>query len=363
MTRTSPPHNPDAPEAAHAVETGPIEADNAGARLDKWLSERIEGLTRTRIKALIEGGALARDGATFTDPSWKLREGETYSLTVPPVANPEPEAEAIPIDIVFEDAELIVVDKPAGMVVHPAAGNWSGTLVNALIHHCGDSLSGIGGVARPGVVHRIDKETSGLLVAAKTDRAHQGLAKAFSTHDIERVYEAIAGGAPRPGVGTIDAALARANADRKKMTVVEAEIWDAEAEEYVPRPGARRAVTHYRLIESFGRSRAKLKGDALASLIDCRLETGRTHQIRAHLSHIGHPLIGDPVYGRGPGLAGLKPGDAAADHAIKVLKKFRRQALHARVLGFAHPVTGEALRFERAPPEDFAHLLSALGAL
>lgn len=355
MTRNESALNPpaDKDEPASEPHDFAIGADDAGARLDKWLSERLEDLTRTRLKALIEGGALARGGETFTDPSWKLREGEAYRLTVPPVADPTPKPEAIPLDVVYEDADLIVVNKPAGMVVHPAAGAWTGTLVNALLAHCGDSLSGIGGVARPGVVHRLDKETSGLIVAAKNDAAHQGLAKAFSVHDIDRVYEALAHGAPRPGAGTIDAALARASSDRKKMAVVDEATHN----------NARRAVTHYKVLESFGRTRAKLKGDAVASLIECRLETGRTHQIRAHLSHIGHPLLGDPVYGRAPGLAGVRPGDEAADRALAVLKKFRRQALHARVLGFAHPITGEAMRFEREAPADFQKLLAALRAL
>lgn len=344
---------------AYSFTAGP---EDAGARIDKWLSERVAALTRTRLKALIEEGALSRDGEAFSDPSWKLREGESFVLTPPPVADPEPKAEAIPLDVVFEDADLIVVNKPAGMVVHPAAGNWTGTLVNALIHHCGESLSGVGGVARPGIVHRIDKDTSGLLVVAKNDTAHQGLGAAFSAHDIERVYEAVAIGAPRPGFGTIDAALGRASSDRKKMTVVDE--WDYDEEgEAVPRAGARRAVTHYKVIETFGRSRAKLKGDAIASLVECTLETGRTHQIRAHMASIGHPLIGDQTYGRGPGLGGLKPGDNTADHALKILKKFRRQALHAKVLGFAHPVTGERLNFESAPPEDFTTLAAALREL
>ncbi|MEM8936124.1 MAG: RluA family pseudouridine synthase [Pseudomonadota bacterium] len=330
-----------------------IDADNAGARLDKWLSQRIEGLTRTRIKALIEGGALSRNGEIFIDPSWKLKEGEEIALLVPPAIDPTPKPEAIPLDIVFEDGDLLVVNKPAGMVVHPAAGNWTGTLVNAIIHHCGDSLSGIGGVARPGIVHRIDKETSGLLVVAKNDKAHQGLAAAFSVHDITRIYEAIAIGAPRPGIGAVDAALARAQSDRKKMAVADPER----------NPNAKRAVTHYKVLQRFGLGRAKLEGDALASKIECALETGRTHQIRAHLAHIGHPLIGDPIYGRGPGLAGLKPGDAMAEAALLRLKGFRRQALHARVLGFAHPVTGETLHFESPPPPDFAGLEAALAAL
>ncbi len=330
-----------------------VNADHAGTRLDKWLSDRIEGLTRTRIKALIEADALKRGGAPFADVSWKVKEGETYALDIPAAAPAGPLPEAIPLDIRYEDADLIVINKPAGLVVHPGAGNWTGTLVNALIAHCGASLSGVGGVARPGVVHRLDKDTSGLLVAAKNDAAHQGLSAAFSVHDIERVYAAIALGCPRPAVGTIDAPLARA-ADRLKMTVV-----DEESE----RPDMRAAVTHYRVAEVFGRGRAKLAGDALAALIDCTLETGRTHQIRVHLASIGHPLIGDPVYGRGPGLSGLKPGETAADRAIAAVAGFRRQALHARVLGFAHPVTGEALRFEAEPPADFKSLRSALAAL
>ncbi|GJL91700.1 RluA family pseudouridine synthase [Hyphococcus sp.] len=330
-----------------------VDAGAAGGRLDKWLSEQIPDITRTRIKALIEDGALTRDGDVVSSASWKLREGEEYRLTPPPLVDPEPLAEDIPLDVIYEDKDLIIVNKPAGLVVHPAPGAWSGTLVNALIHHCGDSLSGIGGARRPGIVHRIDKETSGLLVVAKHDTAHQGLSAAFSAHDIDRVYEAIAVGAPRPGVGTIDAALGRSVRDRTKMAVVDLEAYH----------GARHAVTHYKVVEAFGRARAKLKGDALASLIECTLETGRTHQIRVHLSHIGCPLIGDQVYGRGPGLSGMKPGEAVTDHAIETIRNFKRQALHARVLGFAHPITGETLRFEAPAPDDFQILLNALRAL
>jgi 23S rRNA pseudouridine1911/1915/1917 synthase len=355
MTSDDAPLNPEntVSDTGEAVYSCLVEADHAGARLDKWLSECIEPLARTRIKALIGAGALTRDGAVITDPSSKLREGERYLLAVPATIDPEPQGENIPLDVVFEDADLIVVNKPAGLVVHPAAGNWTGTLVNALIYHCGDSLSGIGGVARPGIVHRIDKDTSGLLVVAKNDAAHQNLTAAFSVHEINRLYQAIAFGAPRPGAGTIDAALARSLNDRKKMAVVD------ERTHFNPR----HAVTHYKLTESFGRGRAKLKGDALASLIECQLETGRTHQIRVHLAHIGHPLIGDPLYGRRPGLAGLRPIDDAADHAIAVLAKFRRQALHAKLLGFTHPITGESLRFEVEAPEDFQQLRSAFAAL
>jgi 23S rRNA pseudouridine1911/1915/1917 synthase len=330
-----------------------VNADHAGARLDKWLSEAAEGLTRTRIKALIEAGALTRSGAQVVDVSMKVRPGETYTLDVPAPTPAAPAAEAIALDVRYEDDDIIVIDKPAGMVVHPGAGNASGTLVNALIAHCGPSLSGVGGVARPGIVHRLDKDTSGLIVVAKHDAAHRALSAAFSAHDIERVYAAIVHGCPRPAVGTVDAPLARA-ADRVKMTVVS---------EDSGRPDARRAVTHYRAIEIYGRGRARLPGDALAALLDCTLETGRTHQIRVHLASIGHPLIGDPVYGRGPGLPGLKPGEPAADRAIAAVAGFRRQALHARVLGFAHPVSGETLRFESEAPADFSALRKALTGL
>ncbi len=331
-----------------------VSDDYAGTRLDKWLSDAFDGLTRTRVKALIEAGAVSRNGAAFADPSWKIRCGETYALTIPALEPAAPRAETIALDVIFEDDDLIVVDKPPGLVVHPAAGHWQGTLVNALIAHCGASLSGIGGVARPGIVHRLDKDTSGLIVAAKHDAAHLLLSEAFSVHAIERIYDAIAIGAPRPAVGTIDRPLARSTSDRKKMMVV------GENDE---RPDQRRAVTHYRVVEAYGRRRAKLAGDAVASLIECRLETGRTHQIRVHLASIGHPLIGDPVYGRGPGLSGLRPGDAAGDLALSTLAGFKRQALHARILGFDHPRTKERLHFEAPPPPDFGALAAALSAL
>ena len=358
MTTAKPPLKPEPTEipaqsADAQIFIYKICAEEAGARLDRWLSQRIEDLTRSRLKALIEEGALTCNGAAWDDPSYKIREGDELCLTMPPIEDPTPKGEDIDIEIVFEDEHLVVVNKRAGMVVHPAAGNWNGTLVNALIHHCGDSLSGIGGVARPGIVHRIDKETSGLLVVAKHDKAHFHLTKAFAAHNIERVYDAVIVGAPRPGIGTVDAALARAKNDRKKMTVVDP--WTND--------NARHAVTHYKVRESFGRARAKMPGDSVAALVECRLETGRTHQIRVHMSHIGHPLIGDPTYGRGPGLPGLRPGDDAADAMIRLLKKFKRQALHARVLGFVHPITGEDMLFEREAPDDLQKLLSHLRAL
>lgn len=325
--------------------------EDQGARLDKWISDQTGDFSRARIKALIEGGALQKDGETFTDPKWKLREGESFSLTPPPPEDPTPKAQNIPLDVLYEDNDLIVLNKPAGLVVHPAAGNWTGTLVNALLHHCRDSLSGIGGVIRPGIVHRLDKETSGVMVVAKNDRAHQGLSDQWQDHDIERAYLAIVHGSPRPSMGTIDWPLARSTGDRKKMTVVGFD-----------RPEGKEAVTHFKRLEPYGIGRAKLDGDALASLVECRLETGRTHQIRVHMSHVGHPLVGDPFYGR-PGIPGLKPTDDAAEKALKVIGDFKRQALHAAILGFDHPVTGEALRFETAPPKDFFRLQTAMKAL
>ncbi len=328
-----------------------IEDDDAGARLDKWMADHAEDLSRARVKALIEGGALTRDGEVFTDPKWKLRPGETYILTPPPPEDATPKPEDIPLSVLFEDDDLIVIDKPAGMVVHPAAGNWTGTLVNALLHHCGDTLSGIGGVIRPGIVHRLDKETSGVMVVAKSDRAHQGLRDLFSAHDLDRRYLAIVHGSPRPTVGTVELPLARAGGDRKKMSVVG---WD--------RPEGKEAITHFKRLAPYGVGRAKMPGDAVASLMECQLETGRTHQIRVHMSHIGHPLVGDQTYGR-PGIPGLRPEDDAAEAALKVVAKFKRQALHAAILAFEHPVSGEPLEFKTAPPSDFTKLQSAFSNL
>lgn len=339
-------------------------AQDAGARVDKFLAGAIDGLTRMRVKALIGEGAVLRAGAPVTDPAAKVRPGDVFDVDVPPPEPAEAQPENIPLDILYEDESLIVVNKPAGMVVHPSAGHDGGTLVNALLAHCGGGLSGVGGVARPGVVHRIDKDTSGLLVVAKTDTAHQGLSEAFSVHAIERVYDVVAIGAPRPGVGTIDAPVARGKHDRTRMTVVAAQDDEADEESGEERrPSGRRAVTHYKVVEAFGRARAKLKGDALACRLECRLETGRTHQIRVHLAHIGHAVVGDPVYGRSAGLTGLKAGDPQADAAIALVRVFRRQALHARILGFVHPVTGKDLRFEAEPPADFTALVDALRRL
>jgi len=302
----------------------------AGQRLDKALAEA-SGLSRERVKALLAEGRIELAGHTATQASLKPAQGTRFRITVPEAAPPAAQAQEIPLAVVFEDAHLIVVDKPAGLVVHPAAGNLDGTLVNALLHHCRGQLSGIGGVARPGIVHRIDKDTSGLLVVAKTDAAHEGLAAQFADHSVERAYSAVVAGHLAPPEGTVRGAIARSATNRKKMALVE---------DGPQRTRGKHAVTHYRTLE-------RLAG---ATLIECRLETGRTHQVRVHMSSIGHALLGDPVYGRTP--SQLRP----------VLSRlgFCRQALHARELGFRHPVTGESLRFSSPLPADLALLIEEL---
>jgi 23S rRNA pseudouridine1911/1915/1917 synthase len=305
-----------------------LEPAHAGWRLDRALAAAVPALSRERLKALIRSGAVETGGKQLRDPATKVRGEEALRVAVPEPRPAHNEAQDIPLTIVFEDEHLLVVEKPAGLVVHPAAGNLDGTLVNALLHHCGGSLSGIGGVARPGIVHRIDKDTSGLLVVAKTDVAHEGLAKQFAAHSIDRRYLAIVGGVPRASKGTIDAPLARSTANRKKIAIVEASR-------------GKRAVTHWRRL-------TMLKD---AALVECRLETGRTHQIRVHLASIGHPLIGDPVYSR------------SGKTQAKLLNelKFRRQALHAAELGFTHPVTKHRLSFSSPMPPDMQELFNALG--
>ena len=303
-------------------------AVHAGWRLDRALAHAVPMLSRERLKALLQSGALIGETGAARDPSAKVRGTEQFTLHVPAAAPPHNEAQDIPLRVVFEDEHLLVVDKPAGLVVHPAAGNFDGTLVNALLHHCGNSLSGIGGVARPGIVHRIDKDTSGLLVVAKTDPAHEGLAKQFAAHSIDRRYLAIVNGVPRLTAGTIDAPLARSSANRKKIAVVS-------------QGRGKRAVTHWRLL-------TKLSD---AALVECRLETGRTHQVRVHMASIGHPLLGDPVYGRSSG---------SSRGTLKELG-FARQALHAAHLGFVHPVTNGRLSFDSALPSDMQELFRALG--
>ncbi|MBP7670028.1 MAG: RluA family pseudouridine synthase [Ferrovibrio sp.] len=325
------------------AETGapPVPEDRAGVRLDRYLAEALD-FSRSRLKALIEEGHVRLGGETITDPSRKIKPGEIYAVAPPAAAAAEPQAQELPLDVVYEDAHLIVVNKPAGLVVHPAPGNPDHTLVNALLHHCGDSLAGIGGVKRPGIVHRIDKDTSGLLVAAKTDAAHHGLAELFAGHDIEREYQAIVWGLPNPLRGTITGAIGRDPRDRKRMAV----RGDNDSNK------GKSAITHY----AVERQLLDGQGHAFAALVRCQLETGRTHQIRVHLTAKGHALIGDPVYGRMRSLKALK----LRAEAEAALRGFRRQALHAAVLGFRHPVSGEVLHFEAPLPEDFATLLAAL---
>lgn len=313
------------------VQIGP---DTAG-RVDKVLADLLPDLSRARLQALIAEGRVSRDGAQVLDGSAKAVAGG-YRIEIPQPVAAEPEPEDIPLTILFEDAHLIVIDKPPGIAMHPAPGNETGTVVNALLHHCGDSLSGIGGVMRPGIVHRIDKETSGVVVAAKTDAAHQGLSALFAAHDIERVYVAFTRGAPYPAKGTIEGAIARSAHDRKKMALVKS--------------GGRHAITHYKVVEAFGPAEKPL-----AARVACQLETGRTHQIRVHLASRGTPCLGDPVYGSG---APSAPVRAAMDEV-----GLTRQALHAAVLGFVHPVTGETLRFESPLPDDMASLERLLGAV
>ena len=299
---------------------------DGGQRLDKALAEA-SGLSRERIKALMGEGRVLLDGKVVSQPSLKPAAGTPFEIRVPEAAPAEAAAQDIPLTIVFEDEHLIVIDKPAGLVVHPAAGNLDGTLVNALLHHCQGQLSGIGGVARPGIVHRIDKDTSGLLVVAKTDKAHEGLAAQFADHSIERAYLAVVAGHPLPPAGTVRGAIARSSTNRKKMALVE----DGRG---------KHATTHFKTLERLGG----------AALVECRLETGRTHQVRVHMASIGHPLLGDPVYGRTP--PRLRP--------ILHELHFARQALHAAVLGFIHPVSGAALRFESPLPADMTGLLVEL---
>ncbi|QFT30120.1 Ribosomal large subunit pseudouridine synthase D [Labrenzia sp. THAF82] len=319
-----------------------VDAADAGGRLDAVLAAHLEALSRNRIQSLIKSGDVTVGGAKIVEPKYRVNEGDALCLTLPEAEDPEPQGEDIPINVVFEDEHLIVVDKPAGLVVHPGAGNWTGTLVNALIHHCGDSLSGIGGIKRPGIVHRIDKDTSGLLVVAKTDQAHQGLAAQFADHGrsgpLERAYSALVWGAPSSLKGTIDANLARSQSNRQKIAVV--------------KTSGRRAITHWQVKERFGKD----DQPALASLMECRLETGRTHQIRVHMAHIGHPLIGDNDYG-----SGFKTKVNRLEDPLRTLVgDFSRQALHAGLLAFEHPVNGKTLRFESPYPPDFAKLLSGL---
>lgn len=311
----------------------------AGTRLDKILSDQLTDMSRSRVQALIKEGnvTLLASGAerTIVSASTGVKPGEQYRLVIPQATDAEPAPENIPLSVTFEDEHLIVIDKPAGMVVHPAPGSPDGTLVNALLHHCSGSLSGIGGVKRPGIVHRIDKDTSGLLVVAKHDKAHTGLAEQFAAHTVERRYHAVCKGRPNPLNGRIEGNIGRNPRDRKKMAVVPS--------------GGKHAVTHYRSMASYQQG-----GHAVATYIECQLETGRTHQVRVHMMNAGNPLVGDPLYAR-PTLPSYLKGKARDG-----LAKFKRQALHAKSLGFEHPITGQAFKFECELPYDFIELLESL---
>lgn len=313
--------------------TKPVEAAQKGQRMDKFLVENFPDLSRSQIQRLITQGNLSCDDEIIIDNSFKVRAGEIYQLEIPEASEAVPEPENIALEIVYEDDDLIVVNKPAGMTVHPAPGVYSGTLVNALLYHCQGRLSGIGGVKRPGIVHRIDKDTSGLLVVAKNDLAHRGLCEQFAEHSIERTYFAIVYGVPVPAAGKIETQIGRSPYDRKKMAVLQ--------------NGGKIAVTNYKTIKNFA---------GIAAQVQCNLETGRTHQIRVHMAHIGCNLIGDQLY-----VKSKKTGIRFANPEQKdFVLNFPRQALHATTLGLIHPRTGEKIFFSSDFPKDFADLIEAL---
>jgi 23S rRNA pseudouridine1911/1915/1917 synthase len=329
------------------------EADR-GERLDKLLAGGLDGLSRSRIRALIDQGRVSSLGATITDASMRVKPGQTFEISLPEPEAAEPEPQDIPLAIVYEDDDLLVIDKAAGMVVHPAAGNADGTLVNALLWHCGERLSGIGGVRRPGIVHRLDKDTSGLMVVAKNDLAHGTLSAQFADRSLSRTYRAVVFGVPSPTRGEIEGNIGRSSSDRKKMAVVS---------------GGKPALTRYRVLQAFGTA---------ASLVECELATGRTHQIRVHMTHVGHPLVGDPVYGSrrsgGPGgrrLAGNTVGNAAGNAGRRLVTEqvrdalvgFPRQALHAVAIRFNHPRDSRQMRFESDLPLDIQALIGSLESI
>jgi len=318
-------------------EPGPIQvtpsAEQAGQRIDRLLAETIGTISRSRVKTLIDEGALSREGRTVTEPAEPARAGITYRLIVPEPVSAVPKPQAIPFPVLFEDRDLIVLDKPAGLVVHPAAGNPDGTLVNALLAHCGAGFTGIGAEKRPGIVHRLDKDTSGVMVVAKTQLANDKLTAAFAARDLDRAYVAVCWGLPNPTTGEIEAAIGRDKRDRKRMAVVS--------------HGGKAALTRYKVIRAYGTAAAK---------VECRLATGRTHQIRVHMAASGYPIAGDPLYLRRiPAMAKSLPEPLR--HAML---DFPRQALHAASLGFSHPRTGAALYFETPVPEDMAALIAML---
>jgi 23S rRNA pseudouridine1911/1915/1917 synthase len=317
-----------------------VGAEQAGWRLDRFLAAALGDISRSRLQQLIESGAVTHTRKAIKDANFRVKPGEAFTVSVPPPLPAAPLGQDIPLTVVYEDQDLIVIDKPAGLVVHPAAGNPDGTLVNALIAHCGNSLKGVGGEARPGIVHRLDKDTSGLLVAAKNQRAMTSLARQFANHTIERAYHAVVWGSPRAGEGIVEGQIGRNPFDRKRMAVL--------------RGGGKSARTRYRVLERFG-------DPVFASLVECRLETGRTHQIRVHLTHLGHPLIGDQSYGRAR--SAPRPKTPEEEVAFAAAVNFPRQALHAVLLGFQHPSLHKTLRFESQWPPDMAALIAALRGL
>jgi 23S rRNA pseudouridine1911/1915/1917 synthase len=327
-----------------------VAPEGAGERVDAWLAKLWPDLSRSRVQGLIGAGKLSADGAPVTQAKEKPRVGARYELVLPPPEPAAPLPEKLPLAVVFEDAHLIVIDKASGMAMHPAPGSMRGTVVNALLAHCGDSLSGIGGVSRPGIVHRIDKDKTGLVVVAKHDAAHTGLAALFAKHDLERVYYAVTRGAPKERSARIENVLVRSSEDRRNYVV--ARNPDTSA--------GKKAITNYWTVESFGQQAGASVGRPAAALLECRLHTGRTHQIRAHLTHLGAPLIGDPLYGK---QRAFKAEGPHAEEAAAAVAAFPRQALHAAILGFKHPVSGEDLRFESALPKDLADLLTILRKL
>ena len=310
-------------------------------RLDKVLALSVaqiadlptsaEGLSRARLQQLVKAGHVSCRGKIISDANHPAKEGDVYDLTLPPPAPATPQAEEIALDVRYEDDDLLVINKPAGLVVHPAAGNWEGTLVNALLAHCGKSLSGIGGVARPGIVHRLDKDTSGLMVVAKNDMAHQALTAQFADRTLSRIYQALVWGLPNPLEGEVEGAIGRHPKARQKMAVVT--------------HGGKEALTYYETLDVFG---------TLASLVQCKLATGRTHQIRVHMAHVGHPVVGDPLYGTRRKVAGQEKG------AVALLQNFPRQALHAGEIKFVHPRTGKTLKFKAPLPADMAVLVKSI---
>ncbi|GJM02833.1 MAG: pseudouridine synthase [Rhodomicrobium sp.] len=331
---TAPPATPPISSGEEELIRAVVPVEAVGTRLDRFLADLLPDHTRSRLKDLIKAGQVMRGDNVILSPNARVKEGDVYDLRLPPAASPVPLAENIPLNVIYEDDDLIVIDKPAGMVVHPATGHWRGTLVNALLYHCGESLSGIGGVKRPGIVHRLDKQTSGLMVVAKNDKAHLGLSRQFADHGrkgpLTRAYTAFVWGVPQPQLGRIETEIGRSPKNALKMAVL--------------REGGKVAITHY--------DTKKRYGDDVISQVTCRLETGRTHQIRVHLTHLGHPLLADPLYATGfKTKSSLLP-----DELNNALKSFDRQALHAHHLGFSHPRSGETMLFDSDLPADMQHI-------